>query len=172
MDDSTKSIVKVVALVGGALALYWWLQRSGYWALWFGGPVVGAPVTQPTGLPVITTPPVTIPAQQPQGLPASYSQAAIAMQGSAGAPTQDFDQWSYWWQNTPAFTGAPAGFGSNGSISPTLIDAMIAAGGGDRSVLISAQQWVGLLWGQQQKGVSGFGALFAQAATPQYGWVN
>jgi len=174
MDDSTKTIVKVLALVGGGLALYWWLKQSGYWAQWF-GPAVSP--TMPTGMPLqpVPTPAPVLtpqpPSANPNVLPANYSQAAGVMTTAAGSPTQNFDQWSWWWQNGSSFSGAPAGFGSNGSISANLIDAMIAAGGGDRTALITAQQWVTLLWSQQQKGISGLPA-FSLPATPRYGWVN
>lgn len=171
MDDSTKSIVKVVILAGAALGLYYWLQQSGLWAQWFGGTALPAnpnpnPLLPPAGTTTVTTTPPPAPA-----IPASYNQAAAAMTNSAGAPTQNFDQWSYWWQNNQAFSGAPAGYGVSGSISGTMIDAMIAAGGGDRSKLITAAQWVSLLYQEQQKGVTGLG-YFGPVAAVAYGWVN
>ena len=168
MDDSTKNIVKVVALAGGALALYWWLKQSGYWDLWFPS-TVAQPVITP-GNPLVMQAPITV----SPSIPANYTQAMGVMQQAAGVPTQDFDQWSYWWQNTPAFAGAPAGFGSNGSISPTMIDAMIAAGGGNRSLPISASQWVSLLYQQQQNGVSGLPRTInlTQIQPEIYGWKN
>lgn len=175
MDDSTKTIVKVLALAGAGLALYWYLKQSGLWGQWF-GPAVSP--TMPTGIPVqpintaVQTPatPVQPPSANPNVVPAIYTQAASAMTTAAGSPTQNFDQWSWWWQNSQPFSGAPAGYGSNGSISGNLIDAMIAAGGGDRSVLITAQQWVTLLWNQQQQGMSGL--LGFALPAPHYGWVN
>lgn len=171
MDDSTKTIVKVLALVGGGIALYWWLKQSGYWAQWFGPTMPAGMPLQPIQPPVQTQAPAQPPASTTSGLPANYSQAASVMTTAAGAQTQNFDQWSWWWQNGQSFSGAPAGFGSNGSISGTLIDAMIAAGGGDRSAMITAQQWVNLLWTKQQAGVSGLQG-FALPMTPQYGWLN
>jgi hypothetical protein len=162
-DDTTKTIIKVLVLAGAALGIYWWLKQSGYWAQWFGGAI--APGTQPTVQPPAT---VTAPAATPPppaaapGLPGPYAQAAIAMQSGAAAALQDFDQWSYWWQNNPT------GYGQAGSISPNMIDAMIQQGGGDRSVNITALQWVTLLWQQQQTGLSGLAAPLAQ----QYAWVN
>jgi hypothetical protein len=54
------------------------------------------------------------------------------MKASAGTNSLDFWQWAWYWQNTPAFSDAPAGFGVVGSISPDLLAQIIAAGGGDR----------------------------------------
>ena len=176
-DDSSKTIIKMLVVAGGAYALYWYLQSSGLWAQWFGG--AAAPV-QP-GIAPVTTLPTNILATQtsqpvassgtPAAIPGSYSQAAAVMTAAAGTPTYNFDQWSYYWQNTPAFSGAPAGLGSSGSISGNVIAAMIAAGVGNRAALITAPQWVALLWQQQQAGVSGLG-MFARRTAPQYGWVN
>ena len=176
-DDTSKTMIKFLVVAGGAYALYWYLQSSGLWAQWFGGAVASV---QPGVAPVTTLPTniVSTQASQPvstsgssAAVPASYLQAASTMTMSAGSTAQNFDDWSYYWQNNPAYAGAPAGYGSSGSISPTMIDAMIAAGGGNRAALITAQQWVALLWQQQQAGVSGLG-MFARVRAPQYGWLN
>ena len=169
-DDSTKTIIKVVVLAGAALGIYWWLKQSGYWAQWFGGTAVVPVQPVQSGLPVVpvTTQPTT-PATPTSTLPVSYQQAVTALTTAAGAPTQNFDQWAYWWQNTAPFAGAPTGYGTNGSITGTMIDSMIAAGGGDRTALITAQQWMNLMWAQMQRGVSGLQSFQPRMATG-YGW--
>jgi hypothetical protein len=63
------------------------------------------------------------------------------MKASAGTDNLNFWDWAYYWQNTPTFGGAPAGFGVAGSISPDLMGQIIAAGGGDPLVNLSAEQW-------------------------------
>jgi hypothetical protein len=74
--------------------------------------------------------------------PDSWQETITRMKASAGTNSLDFWQWAWYWQNTPAFSGAPAGFGVVGSISPDLLAQIIAAGGGDPLVNISAEQWV------------------------------
>jgi hypothetical protein len=73
--------------------------------------------------------------------PDPWQGAIDRMKASAGTDNLDFWEWAYYWQNTPTFFGAPAGFGVAGSISPDLMDRIIAAGGGDPLVNLSAEQW-------------------------------
>lgn len=158
MKDSGNTLLKLLLIAGAGLAIYWWLQQSGYWTLWFGGaaPAAGATATGTTTPIVTTTTTTAVPAVS---VPSSYLQAAAAMTSAAGQNMQNFDQWSYWWQNDTPYSGAPTGYGVSGSISPNMEDAMIAAGGGNRAALITATQWVTILYSQQQAGLSGFGAL-------------
>ena len=75
--------------------------------------------------------------------PDPWQQAISAMKTSAGTDSLNFYQWAWYWQgNTPAFSGAPAGFGVVGSISPDLFGQITAAGGGDPLLNVSAEQWV------------------------------
>ena len=76
--------------------------------------------------------------------PDQWQQAITAMKTAAGTDSLNFWQWAWFWQRSPAFPGAPAGFGVLGSIdnTPGLIDEIIAAGGGNGSQNISAEQWV------------------------------
>ena len=75
----------------------------------------------------------------PQG---PWQYAITAMKNSAGSDSLSFWQWAWYWQRGPAFNGAPAGFGVADSFSPDLMVQIIAAGGGDGSQLISAEQWM------------------------------
>jgi hypothetical protein len=78
-------------------------------------------------------------------IPADLWQKAItAMKAAAGTDDLNFWQWGWFWQRSPAFPGAPASFGVLGSIdnTPWLFDEIIAAGGGNGSQDISAEQWV------------------------------
>ena len=55
-----------------------------------------------------------------------WEQAISAMRTAAGTDSLNFWQWAWYWQgNTPAFSGAPAGFGVAGSISPDLMAQII-----------------------------------------------
>jgi hypothetical protein len=73
-----------------------------------------------------------------------WQQAIARMQASAGTDSYNFWQWAWFWQRSPTFAGAPAGFGVLGSIdnTPATISAIIAAGGGNGLALVSAGQWV------------------------------
>jgi hypothetical protein len=65
-------------------------------------------------------------------IPADLWQKAItAMNAAAGTDDLNFWQWAWYWQITPAFPGAPVGFGVLGSIDnvPGLIDKLVAASG-------------------------------------------
>ena len=72
----------------------------------------------------------------------ALQQAATAMKTAAGTDSLNFWQWAYFWQYLPAFSGAPAGFGVIGSISPDVMEQIIIAGRGDPLQNISAEQWV------------------------------
>ncbi len=74
--------------------------------------------------------------------PDPWQQAFTAMKAAAGTDSFNFWQWAWFWQRGPVFPGAPAGFGVFGSISTGLMGRIVAAGGGDGSQLISAEQWV------------------------------
>ena len=71
-----------------------------------------------------------------------WQKAATAMKTAAGTDSLNFWQWAWYWQYLPAFDGAPAVFGVGGSISPGLTAQIIAAGGGDPLLNVSAQRWV------------------------------
>ncbi len=75
-------------------------------------------------------------------LPDLWQQATTVLKDAAGTDSLNFWQWSWYWQNLPPFSGAPAGFGVGGSISPDLMAQITAAGGGDPHRNISAEQWV------------------------------
>jgi hypothetical protein len=77
-------------------------------------------------------------------LTVQWQQAITAMKTAGGADSFNFWQWIWLWQRSPAFPGAPAGFGVLGSIdnTPGLIEEIIAAGGGNGIQNISAESWV------------------------------
>ena len=64
-------------------------------------------------------------------LRSALQQAVTAMKTAAGTDSLNFWQWAWYWQYLPAFSGAPAGFGVVGSISPDVMEQIITAGGGD-----------------------------------------
>lgn len=74
--------------------------------------------------------------------PDSWQQAIAAMKTSAGTDNLNFFQWAWYWQNTAAFGGTPSGFGVAGSISPSLMEQITLAGGGNPLLTVSAEQWV------------------------------
>jgi hypothetical protein len=73
-----------------------------------------------------------------------WQQAIARMQASAGTDSYNLWQWAWFWQRSPTFAGAPAGFGVLGSIddNPGLRSAILAAGGGNGFAIVSAEQWV------------------------------
>ena len=73
----------------------------------------------------------------------SLQQAASAMETATGTDSLNFWQWAWYWQRSPAFAGAPTGFGVLGSIdnTPGTIYKIIVDGGGDGFALVSAEQW-------------------------------
>ena len=56
----------------------------------------------------------------------ALQQAVAAMKTAAGTDSLNFWQWAWYWQNLPAFSGAPAGFGVGGSISPDVMAQIIS----------------------------------------------
>jgi uncharacterized protein (TIGR03437 family) len=74
-----------------------------------------------------------------------WQQAIARMQAAAGTNNLNFWQWAWYWQRSPTFAGAPAGFGVLGSIdnTPGLLFNIFAAGGSDDGLAaVSAEQWV------------------------------
>ena len=88
---------------------------------------------------------------------AAYAQAIAAMKANAATDTATIEQWSYYFQNSPTFAGAPTGFGQTGGISSNLFGAIVALGGGDAQKQVSAENFVG--WykaAMHNAGLSGF----------------
>jgi hypothetical protein len=71
-----------------------------------------------------------------------WQQAIGRMKSSAGTNSLNFWQWAWFWQRSPTFAGAPAGFGVLGSIDPGTLSGIIATGDGNGFALVSAEQWV------------------------------
>jgi hypothetical protein len=80
-------------------------------------------------------------------VPDPWRPAATALKAFAGTNSLNFWQWAWFWQRSPTFSGAPAGFGVIGSIddSSGMIDKIIAASGGGGFQNVSAEQWVSYL---------------------------
>lgn len=104
------------------------------------------------------------PASPATGLATGYQQAIAAMKTAAGNDSQTIDQWGYYWQNTPTFSGAPMGFGVSGSISAEQSQLIQGFNGNNPNAPISAEQFVA--WMQQTP------PIFTSndpAAAPTYG---
>ena len=69
-------------------------------------------------------------------------QAIAAMKTAAGTDSLNSWQWAWYWQYLPPFQGAPTGFGVVGSITPTGMEQIIVAAGGQGLRTVSAEQWV------------------------------
>ena len=80
----------------------------------------------------------------PAVLEPQWQQAITTMKTAAGTDSLSFWEWAWYWQRSPAFSGAPAGFGVFGSIdnTPGTIDKIISIGGGNGLSFVSAEQWV------------------------------
>jgi len=63
------------------------------------------------------------------------SRWSATLQAAAGnADALSFDQWAWYWQNAAGL----------GAISPAQMERIVAAGGGDRTALISAERFESL----------------------------
>ncbi len=128
----------------------------------------GAEPGTPAGSTTLPTPP-TMPAPPPAvtggsnlyGPPTSTAwQLAIAtMKAAAGTNSLNYNQWFWYFQNTPAPVGAPSGFGVPGSVTPQVA-ALTAQIGGDPTGAsnITAEQFAtAFATARAQSGISGFG---------------
>lgn len=159
MDKSKMLISLAIVAGGGAIAYFYFRSQcqtspASYPTVcgWLGVTplnVVGttggsAPAPASTPAPATTT-------------DAAYAQAIAAMKAAAASNSQTIEVWSYYFQNAPAFAGAPTGFGQTGGISPNLFGAIVALGGGDAQKVVSAEDFVG--WyktAMHNAGLSGF----------------
>ena len=157
LDETEKTVLKVVGIAGGALLIYWYLKSNGYWDQWFGG---AAAVPSPGPQPV---------SPDSSSVSSPYDQAAMILASAAPSSTQTVDQWAQMWQSGTAFPGAPIGFGVPGSITSSVMNGLIAASG---SQAITAQQFVALILQQQQAGLSGVPTSAPNAGGVQSPWVN
>jgi hypothetical protein len=105
--------------LGAAAA--WYLFRSQIAAMFSTAPPATAPAAAGTQAPATQTPAVS-----------TSTAKSAALKASAGnAARLSFDQWAWYWQNAAQL----------GTISPEQMERIIAAGGGDRSALITAEQF-------------------------------
>lgn len=115
-----------------------------------------------TAAPASSAPPAAASGDQ-------WTNAASCMQMAAGSDSQNFDQWSYWFQNMACSKSPlPAGFGAGTAAVPTisadLMGRIIAAGGGDRSKLVSSSAWIGYY--RSAAGLSGLGGVAPAVTVP------
>ncbi len=126
-----------------------------------GGSSLPTPQPVPTTPPAATTPPAVTGGSNLYGPPTSTAwQLAIAtMKAAAGTNSLNYNQWFWYFQNTPAPVGAPSGFGVPGSVTPQVA-ALTAQIGGDPTGAsnISAEQFAtAFATARSQSGISGFG---------------
>ena len=118
-------------------------------------PNVLPPTVPITPIPApVNVSPAPIPIQWPAGYPAAIQE----MKQRAGNDTENFDQWAWYWGTGTAGPTMPALYGT--MLTPGLMQAVINAGGGNRAVMISAEQFVA--WLDQAfsaAGLSGLGIL-------------
>jgi hypothetical protein len=75
-----------------------------------------------------------------------WAQATQILIQQNGGDSANWDQWSYWWQNSPTFPSAPYGFGTSGSISAQLFAALLQiAGNAQHTGVVTAEQFVSAL---------------------------
>jgi hypothetical protein len=76
--------------------------------------------------------------------PDPWQQASSAMTAEAGTNLLSLWQWAWYWQRTPVFSNAPAGFGVQGSIDNVsgLMEKIVAADADDGYYPVTADQWV------------------------------
>lgn len=142
--------------VGGYLLWNWYSNQ----ALAVGvstTPIGGNAPPLPPGA-VVPTPTATL-NPVPTSTPASaWTQAIQVMKAQAGTTSLNWDQWSYYWQNSPAFAGAPFGFGVNGSISPSMFQTILSGAAHDSTT--TAEQFVANM--QQAVSALGLGGYMAR----------
>ena len=117
------------------------------------GAVTGTPTATPNPQPAPLPTPVTPPAPQ-----SAWAQAIQVMKAQAGTNSLNWDQWSYYWQNSPTVSGAPFGFGVPGSISGTMFGTIV--GTADHTANTSAEQFVANM--QQAISALGLGGYMAR----------
>lgn len=100
-------------------------------------PATGSGSTSGSTSPGTITPPTVDP----------WANAIALMKQNQGSDSANFDTWAYQfqYQPRPASPALPTGYGNNSYISPAVMAAIIAAGGGDRTQMISAETFVGYL---------------------------
>ena len=132
-----KNLIPLLLVAGAGYLVWNWYANSQAAAA-----AAAAPV--PTGGGASPPPPIippTIAPPTPKATPSAWVQAAQVMIAQAGPqPSLNWDQWSYYWQNSPTFAGAPFGFGVNGSISPAMFQTILY--GANHTDATSAQQFV------------------------------
>lgn len=84
-----------------------------------------------------------------------WANAAADMQRQAGGNSANIDQWAWYWAHGAAGSSEPAGYGA--AISSALGDEIIKLAGGDRTVTMTAEQWLQFLQQARTAGFSGFG---------------
>lgn len=165
---NTKMLFSVVAVAAvGGFAYYYFRKQcadaAGAQSFpmicgWINGqPVAAAPTSSTT--PADSTAPNTQHATNPNPPITPTDPWALALAGmksAAGGNSLNFDQWSYYFQDAPKLAGAPTGYGEPGSITPQIMDALITLGGGDRTKLIAAEDFLGFYrHALQNAGLSG-----------------
>lgn len=70
----------------------------------------------------------------------TWAQALSIIKSQNGSDSASWDQWSYYWQNSPTFSGAPYAFGIPGGIQANTFSALV--NGGSSSDIISAEQFI------------------------------
>jgi hypothetical protein len=186
VDDNTKQLIKYGAMAAAAWFVYDWLQSSGLWAQWFGTTAAAASNSfnnsasliaycqaNPSGTAVYIDPatgqssiatcaqwiasnPAVAASTPTSTASAPQSQAIAAMQAANGSDSATLDVWSYYWQNNPTFSGAPSGYGVNGSISATQFNQILGLNGGNREATVSAEQFVAWVNQTSSGGISGY----------------
>lgn len=155
------NVVKYGLLAAAAYLGYeWWKgQTPASATLPAGGGIVPAnsPTITPTGA-VVSGSPLPTPTNQVQPAPTSFQSRPTdvphdllsqLVQRAGSAAPQNFDGWAYYYNEG----GSP--------ISSGLMDGIIAQGGGDRSVMITASQFIQDLNAAKAAGFSGLDPYWA-----------
>lgn len=161
MDKSKMLLSLAIVLGGGAVAYLYFKSQcqtspASYPTVcgWLGVTAPASTVAAPVTGSTVPTTQVSAPVGTSD---AAYAQAIAAMKANAATDTATIEQWSYYFQNTPTFAGAPTGFGQTGGISPNLFGAIVALGGGNAQAQTTAENFVG--WyktAMHNAGLSGF----------------
>jgi hypothetical protein len=164
-----KEIIKYIAIAAGIYVVWEYVISPMMGSSTAAAATPVSPtITAAGSAPIVTTTPiapVTPPAAAPPtgvtnntftssdyGSTAWQARVASAMAIAAGGNgTQNFDDWSWFYQNGGGVGGSP--------ISATLMQQIINAGGGNRAALITAPQFVGYLVQAYQPALSGMGDI-------------
>jgi hypothetical protein len=170
----SKSVIKIVLILGGAYIIYDYLQSSGLWTQWFGAPAAAPTATTTTTAPAVTAPTSTSAALPLAATPVAASSTSALTTGSlsyGGVTTAQLDAWMQ-----QAIGTTLAGFDQWCYAMNALVSSFTCPGtvftGFDRSTPMTSYVFLSSLQNYQTTGQMGpgLGGFSGFAAVTPYAW--